>query len=205
MDARSIAATAINGGRLTAATDLDVDYSTPKYFFDGSIYEKRVFDGWGKADPAVELKFGPNIKDWPVIPSLTEHMLLRLVSFIDDPVTTTDELIPSGETSSYRSNPLRLAEFTLSRKDPAYVGEAKAVLALEQGREAGEDPTGKDASVAAAYEAIRQQAGGRRRPRAGRFLPAGGGGLGQHRPGVRHQALPLQLYQLGHRSLPHPG
>ena len=155
MDARSIAATAINGGRLTAATDLDVDYSTPKYFFDGSIYEKRVFDGWGKADPAVELKFGPNIKDWPVIPSLTEHMLLRLVSFIDDPVTTTDELIPSGETSSYRSNPLRLAEFTLSRKDPAYVGEAKAVLALEQGREAGEDPTGKDASVAAAYEAIR--------------------------------------------------
>ena len=103
----------------------------------------------------MELKFGPNIKDWPVIPSLTEHMLLRLVSFIDDPVTTTDELIPSGETSSYRSNPLRLAEFTLSRKDPAYVGEAKAVLALEQGREAGEDPTGKDASVAAAYEAIR--------------------------------------------------
>ena len=155
MDARSIAATAIKGGRLTAATDLDVDYSTPKYFFDGSIYEKRVFDGWGKADPAVELKFGPNIKDWPVIPSLTEHMLLRLVSFIDDPVTTTDELIPSGETSSYRSNPLRLAEFTLSRKDPAYVGEAKAVLALEQGRAAGEDPTGKDAGVAAAYEAIR--------------------------------------------------
>ncbi len=154
MDARSIAATAINGGRLTAATDLDVNYSAPKYFFDRSIYDKRVFDGWGKAEPAAELKFGPNIKDWPAIPTLTDHILLKLVSYIDDPVTTTDELIPSGETSSYRSNPLRLAEFTLSRKDPAYVGESKAVLALEQLREAGECPAAKDEELAAVYDLI---------------------------------------------------
>ncbi|MCI8817033.1 MAG: hydratase [Angelakisella sp.] len=155
MDARSIAATAINGGRLTAATEIDASYTTPKYFFDQSIYEKRVFDGWGKADPAAELKFGPNIKDWPEIPALTEDILLKVVSYIDDPVTTTDELIPSGETSSYRSNPLRLAEFALSRKDPAYVGASKEVLAIEQRREAGEDPTLGDAGVAGAFEVIR--------------------------------------------------
>jgi aconitate hydratase len=137
MDSHSIAATAINGGKLTAATDLEVTYSHPKYFFDKSIYEKRVYDGTGKPDPSVELKLGPNIKDWPAMPALTNDILLKVVSYITDSVTTTDELIPSGETSSFRSNPLRLAEFTLSRKDPAYVGKAKEVLAYEVSREAG--------------------------------------------------------------------
>ena len=138
MDARSIAATAINGGRLTAATDLDVAYTHPQYFFDGSVYEKRVYNGYGKAEPEHELRMGPNIKDWPEQPALSDDLLVKVVSYITDPVTTTDELIPSGETSSYRSNPLRLAEFALSRKDPAYVGRAKAVHAVETAREQGE-------------------------------------------------------------------
>ena len=138
MDARSIAATAINGGRLTAATDLDVAYTHPQYFFDGSVYEKRVYNGYGKAEPEHELRMGPNIKDWPEQPALSDDLLVKVVSYITDPVTTTDELIPSGETSSYRSNPLRLAEFALSRKDPAYVGRAKAVHAVEAARERGE-------------------------------------------------------------------
>ena len=138
MDARSIAATAINGGRLTAATDLDVAYTHPQYFFDGSVYEKRVYNGYGKAEPEHELRMGPNIKDWPEQPALSDDLLVKVVSYITDPVTTTDELIPSGETSSYRSNPLRLAEFALSRKDPAYVGRAKAVHAVETARERGE-------------------------------------------------------------------
>ncbi len=140
MDARSIAATAANKGYLTAATDIDVNYSKPKYFFDKTIYENRVFDSKGVADPDVEIKFGPNIKDWPEMVALTENLLLKVVSEIHDPVTTTDELIPSGETSSYRSNPLGLAEFTLSRKDPAYVGRAKEVQAAEKVRENGECP-----------------------------------------------------------------
>ncbi len=152
MDARSIAATARNGGRLTAATELDVDYSTPEYHFDGGVYEKRVYNGWGKPEPEAELKFGPNIKDWPTMPVLSEDILLNVVSHITDPVTTTDELIPSGETSSYRSNPLRLAEFTLSRKDPEYVGRAKEVLALEQAREAGEPV---DTTVQSVCETLR--------------------------------------------------
>ncbi len=139
MDARSIAATAANQGYLTAATDIDADFSKPKYFFDGSIYENRVYNGWGKADPDAQVKFGPNIKDWPEMSELTEDMVLKVVSEIHDPVTTTDELIPSGETSSFRSNPLGLAEFTLSRKDPSYVGKAKAVQAGEKARIAGED------------------------------------------------------------------
>ena len=141
MDARSIAATARNGGKLTAATELDIHYHTPVYAFNRSIYDKRVYNGIGKAEPAAELKFGPNIKDWPVIPGLTNDLLLKVVSYITDPVTTTDELIPSGETSSFRSNPLRLAEFTLSRKDPAYVGKTKAVQQYELQRETGEDPS----------------------------------------------------------------
>ena len=140
MDARSIAATAARGGKLTAATDIDSCFTGPKYFFDKRIYESRVYDGTGKADPCTELHFGPNIKDWPPMPALPEHMLLKVVSYITDPVTTTDELIPSGETSSYRSNPLRLAEFALSRKDPAYVGRAKEVHAVELMREEGKDP-----------------------------------------------------------------
>ena len=127
MDARSIAATAANKGFLTAATDIDVNYSKPKYFFDKTIYENRVFDSKGVADPSVEIKFGPNIKDWPAMSPLPENLVLKVVSEIHDPVTTTDELIPSGETSSFRSNPLGLAEFALSRKDPEYVGRAKEV------------------------------------------------------------------------------
>lgn len=139
MDARSIAATAANQGYLTAATDIDVDFAKPKYFFDSSIYANRVFDSKGVADPSVEIQLGPNIKDWPAMCELTEHLILKVVSEIHDPVTTTDELIPSGETSSYRSNPLGLAEFALSRKDPAYVGRAKAVQKAEIARESGAD------------------------------------------------------------------
>ncbi len=138
MDARSIAATAVNKGYLTSATELDVQYTSPKYFFDKTIYENRVYDGVGKADKDVEIKFGPNIKDWPEMIALTDNLLLKMASVINDPVTTTDELIPSGETSSFRSNPLGLAEFTLSRKDPEYVGRAKAIQAVERVRESGE-------------------------------------------------------------------
>ncbi len=131
MDARSIAATAANQGVLTPATEFDGELNKYKYHFDSEIYKNRVFDSHGKADPSVELQLGPNIKDWPKMVALTDNLLLRVVSEIHDPVTTTDELIPSGETSSYRSNPLGLAEFTLSRKDPEYVGRAKAVYAQE--------------------------------------------------------------------------
>ncbi|MBP5192910.1 MAG: hydratase [Eubacterium sp.] len=140
MDARSIAATAVNKGYLTPATDLDVEYTGPKYFFDKDIYANRVYDGWGKAQPEEEIKFGPNIKDWPEMPALTENLLLKVASVITDPVTTTDELIPSGETSSFRSNPIGLAEFTLSRKDPEYVGRAKAFHEVEIARENDEHP-----------------------------------------------------------------
>ena len=127
MDARSIAATAANKGFLTAATDFDKDYSNKKYFFDKTIYETRIYDSKGVAHPEQEIQFGPNIKDWPQMEALGDNLLVKVVSEIHDPVTTTDELIPSGETSSFRSNPLGLAEFTLSRKDPSYVGRAKAV------------------------------------------------------------------------------
>ena len=140
MDARSIAATAANKGYLTAATDLDVEYRNPKYVFDKQIYENRVFDSKGEADPDVQIHFGPNIKDWPAMSELPEYLILKVVSEIHDPVTTTDELIPSGETSSYRSNPLGLAEFTLSRKDPEYVGRAKKVQAAQKALEAGQSP-----------------------------------------------------------------
>ncbi|HBA63286.1 MAG TPA: hydratase [Lachnospiraceae bacterium] len=140
MDARSIAATAANKGYLTPATDLDVEYQNPVYHFEKSIYEKRVFDSHGIADPSVEIKFGPNIKDWPAMSPLPENLLLKVVSEIHDPVTTTDELIPSGETSSYRSNPLGLAEFALSRKDPSYVGRAKEVQKAQKAIEEGSCP-----------------------------------------------------------------
>ena len=139
MDARSIAATAANKGYLTAATDVDASDFIPKYHFDKTIYDNRVFDSKGVADPSVEIQFGPNIKDWPEMSALPQNMLLKVVSEIHDPVTTTDELIPSGETSSYRSNPLGLAEFALSRKDPAYVGLAKEVQKAQKAIEAGED------------------------------------------------------------------
>lgn len=134
MDARSIAATAINKGKLTPATDLDIKYTRPEYHFNSDVYQNRCYFGFGKAEPSTELRFGPNITDWPKMSSLTNDLLLKVVSVITDPVTTTDELIPSGETSSYRSNPLKLAEFTLSRKDPAYVGRAKEIQKAEKAR-----------------------------------------------------------------------
>ena len=137
MDARSIAATTANGGILTPATDVDYDPTVPEYQYDASSYDTRVYQGFGKGDYDALLKFGPNIKDWPEIAPLGDNLLLKVASYITDPVTTTDELIPSGETSSYRSNPLGLAEFTLSRKDPEYVGRAKAVQAEEAARRAG--------------------------------------------------------------------
>lgn len=140
MDARSIAATAANKGVLTAATDFDGEIGKYAYHFDSNIYANRVFDSEGAADESVEIRFGPNIKDWPKMGALPENLVLRVVAEIHDPVTTTDELIPSGETSSYRSNPLGLAEFTLSRKDPEYVGRAKDIQRAEKARMAGEHP-----------------------------------------------------------------
>lgn len=151
MDARSIAATARNGGRLTPAVDLDVSYREHPAAFDRAVYDKRVFFGFGQAEPETKLVFGPNIRDWPQMPALSEDLLMRVCSYITDPVTTTDELIPSGDTSSYRSNPERLSEFALSRKDPGYVGRAKAVRAQEQQRVAGQI----DAEIARVYAALR--------------------------------------------------
>ena len=154
MDARSIAATAVNGGRLTAATDLmDVEYRNPRYYFDGGVYEKRVYDGWGKPEPDTELRFGPNIKDWPEMPALTDDLLVKVCSYITDPVTTTDELIPSGETSSYRSNPERLSEFALFRKDPEYVGRSKKMRQWERDRQAGKGLSDEVKRVYAALDA----------------------------------------------------
>lgn len=140
MDARSIAATAANKGYLIPATEVDVNFTKPKYYFDKSIYKNRVYDGVGRADSSVKLKFGPNIVDWPKMSALTDNLLLKVVSVIHDPVTTTDELIPSGETSSYRSNPLALAEFTLSRKDPQYVKKAKEIQKAEKARISNKSP-----------------------------------------------------------------
>ena len=151
MDARSIAATAANGGKLTAATDIEVEYTNPEYRFAGDIYEKRVYNGWGKPEPEHELKFGPNIKDWPEMPALTDDLLVKVCSYITDPVTTTDELIPSGETSSYRSNPERLSEFALSRRDPQYVSRSKVVRQAERDRRAGK---GLTEEVKAVYAAL---------------------------------------------------
>ena len=150
MDARSIAATTANGGILTPATEVDYDPTVPEYHYDPSSYEARVYQGFGHGDYDVLLKLGPNIKDWPEIAPLGDNLLLKVASYITDPVTTTDELIPSGETSSYRSNPLGLAEFTLSRKDPAYVGRAKAVQAEEAARRAGQG----DAALLAKIRAV---------------------------------------------------
>ena len=140
MDARSIAATARNGGKITAATDVEYDYTPHEYHFDKSVYDKRVYYGFGKAQPETELILGPNITDWPAQYELADNLLVKLAAVIHDPVTTTDELIPSGETSSYRSNPLRLAEFALSRRVPGYVGASKAIAATEAARRNGENP-----------------------------------------------------------------
>ena len=156
MDARSIAATAANKGFLTPATEFDGDFSKYKYFFDKKIYENRVFDSKGVADESVEIKFGPNIKDWPAMVALTDNLLLKVVSEIHDPVTTTDELIPSGETSSFRSNPLGLAEFTLSRKDPNYVGLAKEVQKAEKAREEQCCPVESFPEIEDAWKAMKE-------------------------------------------------
>ena len=157
MDARSIAATAANQGILTAATEMDVQYTKPQYFFDEKIYQNRVFDSKGVANPEAEIQFGPNIKDWPAMRSLPDYLVLKVVSEIHDPVTTTDELIPSGETSSFRSNPLGLAEFTLSRKDPAYVGRAKEVQSAEIALEDGADPVSVLPELAEPLKIIREK------------------------------------------------
>ena len=151
MDARSIAATAANGGRLIAASDLEVGYTCPRYEYDAGIYEKRVYNGWGRPEPDHELKFGPNIKDWPEMPALTDDLLVRVCAYITDAVTTTDELIPSGEASSYRSNPERLSEFTLSRRDPQYVARSKVLRLAERDRRAGK---GLNEEIRAVYEAL---------------------------------------------------
>ena len=140
MDARSIAATAANGGRITAADELGYEYECPEYVYDSIAYEQRVYQGFKKEDPDEELVCGPNIKDWPELPELNDHMLLKVCAYITDPVTTTDELIPSGETGSFRSNPMGLAEFTLSRRVPEYVGKAKVVMNYEKERKDGECP-----------------------------------------------------------------
>ena len=151
MDARSIAATALNGGKLTAASELDVEYTDYAYRYDGGIYEKRVYNGWGRPEPEHPLKFGPNIKDWPEMPELTDDLLVRVCSYITDPVTTTDELIPSGETSAFRSNPERLSEFALSRRDPQYVRRSKEMRQIERDRRAGK---GLPEEVLAVYAAL---------------------------------------------------
>lgn len=156
MDARSIAATAANKGYLTAATDIDANYGKPKYFFDKSIYDNRVYNGVGKADPSTEIKFGPNIKDWPAMSKLPQNLVLKVVSEIHDPVTTTDELIPSGETSSYRSNPLGLAEFTLSRKDPEYVSRAKEIQKAQKAIETGKKPLDEVAELKPVMETVKK-------------------------------------------------
>ena len=155
MDARSIAATAARGGILTSAAEFDGWGDVPEYTFDPTVYRRRVYQGYGRPT-GEELVYGPNIKDWPRMSRLTENILLRVCSKILDPVTTTDELIPSGETSSYRSNPLGLAEFTLSRRDPEYVGRSKAVDRIEKARTAGEDVTEVCPELAEVYAAIRK-------------------------------------------------
>lgn len=155
MDARSIAATAANGGKLTSATDIDVNFTKPKYYFNKEIYENRCYNGFNKPNETASLKFGPNITDWPKMSNLTDDLLLKVVSYIKDPVTTTDELIPSGETSSYRSNPLRLAEFTLSRKDPQYVGKAKEIKKAEDARLNGESPIDVNEEVKNAFNMVK--------------------------------------------------
>ena len=156
MDARSIAATAANGGILTPATDVADDYKVPEYEFDDTVYQRRIYQGFNKAEDGAELVYGPNIKDWPEMSPLADNILLKVSSKIMDSVTTTDELIPSGETSSYRSNPLGLAEFTLSRRDPEYVGRSKAINEMEQSRVSGENMIEKTPELEGIYEKIKE-------------------------------------------------
>lgn len=191
MDARSIAVTAANKGYLTSAADvMDREYQMPKYHFDSNIYANRVFDSKGIADPSAKIKLGPNIKDWPEMPPLPEHLLLKVVSEIHDPVTTTDELIPSGETSSYRSNPLGLAEFALSRKDPAYVGRAKEVQKAQKAIEQGQCPLEVLEELKDVMEVVR-----RRYPQAGEGTLGIGSTIFAVKPGdgsAREQAASCQ-------------
>lgn len=154
MDARSIAATAVNMGFVTAATDIDANYNIPKYYFNKAIYDNRVYNGVGKANSGEALRFGPNIKDWPEMEAITDDVLLQVTSVLLDPVTTTDELIPSGDTSSYRSNPYKLAEFTLFRKDPGYIGRSKKIQAAEKRRMEGLSPEENNSELKSAYEKL---------------------------------------------------
>jgi aconitate hydratase len=158
MDARSVAATAINGGFLTPATDLDIEYTKPEYKFDDTVYKNRVYYGYESPKDS-ELTFGPNIVDWPEMPELTDNLLLKVTAFITDPVTTTDELIPSGEASSFRSNPLKLAEFTLSRRSPEYVEKSKSIQVFEKNRENGEDPASLDITLEEVFNKIKTISG----------------------------------------------
>ena len=146
-----------NKGYLTSAENIDASFGKPKYFYDSRIYDNRVYNGLNKPDFSVEIKRGPGIVDWPEMTELTDDLILKIVSVINDPVTTTDELIPSGETSSYRSNPLALAEYTLSRKDPEYVGRAKEVQKAEKARVAGEDVTISNPELENVYQAIEKK------------------------------------------------
>ncbi len=190
MDARSIAATAANKGVLTPATNFDGTIGKYKYHFDSKIYENRVFDSKGIADPKVEIQFGPNIKDWPAMTELPENLLLQVVSEIHDPVTTTDELIPSGETSSYRSNPLGLAEFTLSRKDPAYVGLAKEIQRAQKAVMEGRCPLEEKPELKPVMEVI-----GKSFPEAGEGNMGFGSTIFAVKPGdgsAREQAASCQ-------------
>ena len=201
MDARSIAATAANKGYLTPATEFDGDFTKYKYFFDKKIYENRVFDSKGVADESVEIKFGPNIKDWPTMVALTDNLLLKVVSEIHDPVTTTDELIPSGETSSYRSNPLGLAEFTLSRKDPNYVELAKEVQAAEKAREAEACPVQKFPEIEDAWKTMKEIT-----PDADRYNTGIGSTIFAVKPGdgsAREQAASCQKVLGGWANIAH--
>lgn len=196
MDARSIAATALNGGAITPATDVFYRKSRKQYRYDGKIYQTRIYRS--AADPEAALVYGPNIADWPEIPALKEHLLLKVASVLTDPVTTTDELIPSGETSSYRSNPYKLAEFALSRKDPAYVSRAKAIPC-------GGIPGG-DAVYRSGYDVcerrLRGKARRRIRARAGGVLSARAGRRREYCAGIRDQALSEQSHQLGNVPVP---
>ena len=209
MDARSIAATAANRGMLTPATEFDGEIGKYKYHFDANIYKNRVFDSNGAADESVEIQFGPNIKDWPAMGALPENLVLRVVSEIHDPVTTTDELIPSGETSSYRSNPLGLAEFTLSRKDPEYVGRAKDIQRAEKARMQGEHPCQAHPDVKPVMGVIKKTFADASHENTGfgstifAVKPGDGSAReqGEYRQRVRDQEIPFQSDQLGNAAV----
>ena len=216
MDARSIAATAANGGRITAATDVDYTPVHHDYHFDKSVYANRVYYGFGKADPSVELVMGPNITDWPKMYPLSENLLVELAAVIHDPVTTTDELIPSGETSSYRSNPLRLAEFTLSRRVPEYVPRAKEIAEAGGGAPRRRRCPDAPAGCARAQSAMPRRSCGSTQFGSAVFANKPGDGSAREQAAscqkvlggfanicyeLCDEALPLQLHQLGHAAL----